>query len=102
MNRGRHWIAAIICAVMVLSVFVSSAYIVHDAAHHHICSGEDCPICQFIAQIEQLRRGFGVALLALMLTCFALVMRRERRARAMAEVIPALCTPVGRKTRLND
>ena len=102
MNRRRHWVAALICAVMVLSVFVSSAYIVHNAAHPHVCTGEDCPICQFIAQIEQLRRHFGVALLALLLICFALAMRREWRARAMAADVPALCTLVGRKIRLND
>ena len=102
MNKRRHVIAAIICAVMLLSIFVSSAYIVHEAAHHHDCIGEDCPICRFIAQIEQLRRGFGMALLALLLLCFALAVGREWRTRAMAAHVPALCTLVGRKIRLND
>ena len=102
MDKRRHLIAAIICTVVLLSVFVSSAYIVHEAVHHHECVGEDCPICQFIAQIEQLRRGFGMALLALLLVCFALAVGREGRARAMAANAPALCTLVGRKIRLND
>lgn len=102
MNKRRHMIAAIICVVMLLSIFVSSAYIVHETAHHHDCTGEECPICQFIAQIEQLRRGFGMALLALLLICFALAVDHEWHTRAIAEDVPALCTLVGRKVRLNN
>ena len=63
----------IIGAALLLCIFVSSAYIVHEAVCHHDCAGENCPICQFIAQIEQLRRGFGMALLALLLICFMLI-----------------------------
>ena len=102
MLKRRRLMALAVCAVMALSLIVSSAFIVREATHHHTCTGEDCPICQFIAQIEQLRRHFGVALLALLLICFALAMRREWRARAMAEDVPALCTLVGRKVRLNN
>ena len=102
MNRRRHMIAVIFCVVMLLSIFASSVYIVHELAHHHDCTGEECPICQFIAQIEQLRRGFGMALLALLLICFMLGVGHEWRTRAMMENDPALCTLVGRKIRLND
>lgn len=102
MNKRRHVISAIICAVMLLSIFVSSAYIVYETAHHHECIGMDCPICQFIAQIEQLRRGFGMALLALLLICFALGVGHEWRRYAVTAGVPALCTLVGRKIRLND
>ena len=102
MNRRRHMIAMIFCVVMLLSIFVSSAYIVHEMAHHHDCTGEECPICQFISQIEQLRRGFGMALLALLLICFALAVDHEWHTRATAEDVPALCTLVGRKVRLNN
>ena len=102
MNRRRKAIAAIICVVVMLSIFVSSAYIVHEAAHHHDCTGENCPICQFIAQIEQTRRGFGMALLALLLLCFMLAVGHGWHTRAVAAQVPALCTPVGRKIRLND
>lgn len=102
MNKRRDVIAAIICVVMLLSIFVSSAYIVHETAHHHDCTGENCPICQFIAQIEQLRRGFGMALLAMLLICFALAVGHERRRQAMTADVPTLCTLVGRKIRLNN
>ena len=102
MNKRRHVIAAIIFAVMLLSIIVSSAYIAHEMAHRHDCIGEDCPICQFIAQIEQMRRGFGMALLVLLLICFALAVGHEWRRNAIAEDMPALYTLVGRKIRLND
>ena len=101
MLKRRHMIAVIICAAMLLSIFVSSAYVVHEAAHHHQCTGEDCPICRFIARVEQLRRGFGLALMALLSVCFALTSCHERPAWA-AEDTPVLCTLVGRKIRLND
>ncbi len=102
MDRRRHVIAAIICAALLMTIFVSSAYIVHEAAHHHDCPGENCPICQFIAQIEQTRRGFGMALLALLLLCFMLAVGHGWRTRSVAAQVPARCTPVGRKIRLND
>ena len=102
MQKRRHAVALAICLFMLLSMFLSSAYIVHEASHGHSCTGENCPICRFIAQIGQLRRSFGMALLALLLTCLALAVGRQWRARAMSESAPALCTLVGRKIRLND
>lgn len=101
MNKRRHVIAMALCIVMMLSMFVSSAYIVHEAAHHHECSGENCPICQFIAQIDQVRRGFGMILLALLLICFALAVRRDWCAFTLAN-LPASGTLVSRKIRLNN
>lgn len=101
MNTRRRVFAAVICAVMLLSVFVSSAYVVREAVQHHECTGEDCPICRFIAQVEQVRRGFGMALLALLLICLALGARRESHAPKPME-LPAFCTLVGRKVRLNN
>ena len=102
MNKRGHMIAAIICVALLLCIFASSAYIVHEAVYHHECTGENCPVCQFIAQIEQLRRGFGMALLALLLICYMLGVGHEWRTRAMMEKDPVLCTLVGRKIRLND
>ena len=100
-SRRRHVIAMALCIAMMLSMFVSSAYIAHEAAHRHVCSGEDCPVCQFIAQVEQVRRGFGMILLALLLICFALALRRDWRAFASAN-LTASVTPVSRKIRLNN
>ena len=102
MKHRRHVIAAIICVAIALCLFVSSAYLVHETAHRHACSGENCPICQFIAQVEQLRRGFSMALLALLVICFSLAVGHPRHAGATAEDRYALCTLVGRNIRLND
>ena len=101
MSKRRSLIAALVCAVLLLTLFVSSAYVVHEAAHHHQCTGEDCPVCRFIAQVEQLRRDFGSVLMALLLIRFALAACPERPARSAGDV-PARCTLVGRKIRLND
>ena len=101
MNKRRSVLALALCAVMVLFVIVSSAYIAHEAAHPHDCMGKGCPVCQLIARVEQLRRGFGMALLALLLICLVLAAGRAWRA-AAGEAVPALCTLVDRKIRLND
>ena len=47
MSKCRHVIAMALCIVMMLSMFVSSAYIAHEAAHHHECSGDNCPVIPF-------------------------------------------------------
>ncbi len=101
MSKRRRVIAVALCIAMTLSMFVSSAYIAHEAAHHHECSGEKCPVCQFIAQVEQVRRGFGMILLALLLICSALAVRRVWYA-FMSANLPAAGTLVSRKIRLNN
>lgn len=104
MNRcanRRHVAIAVVCAVMVLSMLLSSAYLAHEAACHHSCVGEDCPVCRFIAQVGQLRRDFGLALLALLAACFAVAVGRASFAPAAA-YMPPCSTLVGRKIRLND
>lgn len=98
----KHALVAVICAVMVLSLLVSSAYIVHEAACHHRCIGENCPVCQFVAQIEQLCKGFGLVLLALLLAGFATIARPAAFGRGTVANVTTLCTLVGRKIRLND
>ena len=101
MSRRRHVIAMALCVAMMLAMFVSSAYIAHEAAHHHVCSGEKCPICRLIAQIEQVCRGFGLILLALLLICFALAVRRDGYAIPSGN-LSASGTLVSRKIRLNN
>ena len=101
MSKGKHAIAMALCIAMMLSMFVSSAYIVHEAAHHHECSGENCPVCQFIDQVERVLRGFGMILLALLLICFAPAVRRDWCAFISANLLPS-GTLVSRKIRLNN
>ncbi len=101
MSRRGSGIALALCVAVLLSVFVSSAFIAHEAAHPHDCCGEDCPICQFIAQVEQVLRGFGMILLAGLLMSFALAVDRNRPGLTGMD-LPALGTLVSRKIRLND
>ena len=101
MNRRRRLITVLICAIILISMFASFSFIVRESAHRHVCIGDDCPICQFIAQIEQLRRGFRMIALMMMPFCFALAARREICALDLSGG-PAFCTLVGRKIRLND
>lgn len=86
-------------AFMVLAVVLFSPFFI--AAHaDHDCTGEDCPICEFMHQCENTVRGIGSGITA--------------EANAIMPVITAimlmsLCvssfqhdTPVSRKVRLND
>lgn len=101
MASRRDKIALLLCELLLLSLVVSSAFIVHEMAHGHDCSGEDCPVCRFIAQIVRLRDSFGGALLLLVAALFGAFMARAWHACGDGPA-PATCTLVGRKIRLND
>ncbi len=101
MTKRRRLIAMIICAIMALSMVVSSAYFAYEAARPHRCPGENCPVCRFIAQIGRLRRDLALILRTFSLICLALLMCHGQAARPAA-CLPALFTPVGRKIRLNN
>lgn len=58
MNTKKQRIfSGIVCIVFVLFTFVSLIYIVKEADHH--CTGEDCPVCINIQQVEQTLRNLG-------------------------------------------
>jgi hypothetical protein len=59
-------------------------------------------VCQFVAQVEQLCKGFGLVLLALLLACFAMLARPAACGGGTMANVAELCTLVGRKIRLND
>lgn len=99
MNKQKRLIALLMCVGMLLILFVSSAYIVHEAGHD--CTGEDCPICEFIAQVERVQRGFGMVLLALLLMFLVLTICNFHRG-GNRESLPASDTLVSWKIRLNN
>ena len=101
MRERRRVIALAMCIAIALSMAVSSACIAHEAIHPHDCTGEDCPICQFIAQVAQARRNLGALLLLALIVCLAPVSRRERRVPESAVLSP-LSTLVAQKIRLNS
>ncbi len=100
-SKRKTVIAVAMCAVMLLVMLASSAYIARETAHRHDCAGEKCPICQFIAQVAQLRRSLAGALLALLALRLVTATGRARCPR-LAVATPVTCTLVGRKIRLND
>lgn len=101
MTRRNHAVALLIALAVMLSMLASSAYIVHETAHHHDCTGENCHVCAFIAQITQLHRSFGGVLLLLLAAGFLTIGNPIRHERPDLRA-PVFCTLVGRKIRLND
>ena len=99
-RRGR-FVALALCACMLLTMLISSAYIAHETAHPHACCGEDCPICQFIEQVEASLKGFSLILLALFALAIATV-ARQRRVCFEDDAPAVLPTLVAEKIRLND
>ncbi|MBQ8973181.1 MAG: hypothetical protein IJ074_08905 [Clostridia bacterium] len=99
MSKQKRLIALLMCVGILLTLFVSCAYIVDDADHD--CTGEDCPICEFIAQIEHIQRGFTFVVLALLLTFLVSPALYALRARERV-LLPVDVTLVSWKIRLND
>lgn len=99
MSDQKRLLALMLCISLVFVLFTSSAYIAHEADHD--CTGEECEICENIAQMEVLLRSFtllGVVLLAL----FALL--TVHRVCFAAGELRAYAAPtlVGWKVRLNN
>ena len=98
LNRKRLT-ALLLCAGMVLALFLSSAFIAYEAGHD--CVGEACTICECVARTEALLHFF--TLLGAMPPAFALLpaviaaKRRENNVRGLTA--PTL---ISWKIRLND
>ncbi len=97
-NRKRFGVLAL-CLGMILVLFVSSAFVAHEAGH--ICFGEECPVCRMIADSLGLFRALSLAAFALLATAALLGGEFARRLRFGAR-LPAFHTLVSWKIRLND
>lgn len=97
----KQVLAALACVLMLLCVLVSLSFLAHEAAHPHMCIGEDCAVCRFIASVGRSLRGFGAGLLWLVLSWLAL---NIKIARPFHGGVPfhALDTPIARMVRMND
>jgi len=60
--KKRREIAAVLCAVLLLILAFSAAYIVIEAGHN--CTGEGCPICQEIQVCRQILNTVGTVLVS--------------------------------------
>ena len=99
MNKSARIGARLLCAVLTLSVLLSSAFILHEAGHD--CIGEDCPVCRHIAISRDMLRLIGAAILPWALRAMA-PDASVGRYETLGQFIPAPGTLVSRKIRLNS
>ena len=100
MGRMKRAGVLLLCAAFVLALFVSSAYLVHEAGHTH-CTEEDCPVCRTIATAMTLLRALGLVILVLY------GLSAPETCRVFRQVLSGTFTPasgtlVSWKIRLND
>ena len=89
------------CFVIALSILASSAFLSFGIVHCHMCVDEQCRICRFVAQIEQLRQVFDPVVLVLLAMAFLQAMRRDWRANGTADR-PLFEPLTERRIRLNN
>lgn len=91
-------IAAMLGVALILGVLFSAFYIANE--YEHDCTGEDCPICQYIAECEafvnQISTGIVFIFAAILLISFA-VKAFENLSEAVS-----YDTLVSQKVRLNN
>ncbi len=99
MARRKRIYAWLLCLVIALVLFVSSAYAVHEAGH--VCCKANCPVCEIVRQMEALVRVFtliaGLTLAALALGQMMPVFRIAAGTHLFAP-----CTLISWKVRLNN
>ena len=99
MNHQKRLTALLLCIGLVFALIASSAYIAHEADHD--CAGEDCEICENIAQMEALLQSFALLGAVLLLLFTLLSFHRAFRTLAALRAYSAP-TLVGWKVRLNN
>lgn len=99
MRHQKRIGARFLCVVFVLTMLVSSAFIIHEASHD--CTGEDCPICQAIAMNSQLLRLIGAAILVLV-SLLGILRTKHAWADTLGFSVPVSGTLVSWKIRLNN
>ena len=99
MARWRRICALLLCSVIALVLFVSSAYAVHEVGH--VCHGAGCRVCETVRQAEALVQIFvllaGFAFLTLTFMRFMRVFRIVAGTPLFAP-----CTLISWKVRLNN
>lgn len=99
MQNKKRLFALILCLGMVLTWFVSSAYIVSYTDHD--CIGQDCDICDHITEALALLHGFMLLVLPIALIYASSALRRHLSFIGR-DRLSARRTLVGLKIRLNN
>ena len=99
MRDRKRLTALLLCIGLLLTLAVSSAFIVLEEGH--ACSGEACEICESIAKTVALLRVMGrCAFLLLFAACLLPLLRAIYALKAVR--LPVFGTLVCWKVRLND
>lgn len=61
----RIWTARFFAAIIVLTLFLSAAFLIKEADHN--CTGADCPICEMMAQCSSNIRLLGTGVVTAVL-----------------------------------
>ena len=99
MQNKKRLFALLMCVGLVLTLFVSSTYIVSNAGHD--CIGHGCDVCEHIAEARALLQSFALLGLLVALLFMADLLRRHFSV-ADGIRLPAQGTLVGWKVRLNN
>ena len=99
MSNAKRVLALITCIGMILVLFTSSAYIVHEAGH--TCVGEKCEVCERIEEVKAVLHSFVLMFVAVLLAHAVLFLRRALHATDGLN-LRFLCTLVSWKVRLNN
>ncbi len=99
MKKRKHLIAALLCVLYVLSMLVSSAFILYEAGHD--CTSEQCPVCQAVLLSSQLLCITGAVIITFVYLLGIMVAQRTRQY-DHAVVIPCSGTLVDWNIRLNN
>lgn len=99
MRDRKRFTALLLCMGLLLTLAVSSAFIVLE--EEHACSGEACEICESIAKtVAMLRIAARCAFLLLFAACLLPLLRALCALKAAR--LPAFGTLACWKVRLND
>lgn len=99
MKDQKRLFALLMAVGLVLTMVVSSAYIVSNVSHD--CIGHGCDVCEHIAEARALLDSFALLGVLVVLLMMAGVLRR-RFAAVEGSSLPAQGTLVGWKVRLNN
>lgn len=99
MKNWKRFLAAAVCAVLVLGLIASCAYMVSSSGHH--CAQEHCKICEKVFQLAILFGSVGLCALAL-LSLFFSMGDEDSFPAADKKKQPGKYTLVGWKVRLNN
>ena len=94
----RSSIAAIVAVMLLLGVLFSSGFIAEE--FHHDCAGDECPICQTIAQCEAFLSRIATGTALFVVSIMAVITAVLSTMLAVSPVINE--TLVSCKVRLNN